>query len=87
MLKLTVPEVPDLYLPLIEHDRVVRVVALSGGYTRDVACQRLAANHRMIASFSRALIDDLRHSMSDAEFNAALAKSIEEIYRASTVKA
>jgi fructose-bisphosphate aldolase class I len=87
MLKLTIPEVPDLYLPLIEHDRVVRVVALSGGYTRDVACQRLAANHRMIASFSRALIDDLRHSMSDAEFNAALAKSIEEIYRASTVKA
>ena len=87
MLKLTIPEVPDLYLPLIEHDRVVRVVALSGGYTRDVACQRLAANHCMIASFSRALIDDLRHSMSDTEFNAALAKSIEEIYRASTVKA
>ena len=87
MLKLTIPEVPDLYRPLIEHDRVVRVVALSGGYTRNVACQRLAANHGMIASFSRALIDDLRHSMSDAEFNAALAKSIEEIYRASTVKA
>ena len=87
MLKLTIPEVPDLYLPLIERDRVVRVVALSGGYTRDVACQRLAANHCMIASFSRALIDDLRHSMSDTEFNAALAKSIEEIYRASTVKA
>ena len=87
MLKLTIPEVPDLYRPLIEHDRVVRVVALSGGYTRNVACQRLAANHGMIASFSRALIDDLRHSMSDAEFNAALAKSIAEIYRASTVKA
>jgi fructose-bisphosphate aldolase, class I len=86
MLKLTIPEVPDLYRPLIEHDRVVRVVALSGGYTRDVACRRLAANHGMIASFSRALIDDLRQSMSDAEFDAALAKSIEEIYRASTVK-
>ncbi len=87
MLKLTIPEVPDLYRPLIEHDRVARVVALSGGYTRAVACQRLAANHGMIASFSRALIDDLKHSMSDAEFNAVLAQSIEEIYRASTVKA
>jgi fructose-bisphosphate aldolase, class I len=87
MLKLTIPEVPDLYRPLIEHDRVARVVALSGGYTREVACQRLAANHGMIASFSRALIDDLRNSMSDADFNAALAKSIQEIYRASTVKA
>jgi fructose-bisphosphate aldolase class I len=87
MLKLTIPEVPDLYRPLIEHDRVARVVALSGGYTRDVACQRLAANHGMIASFSRALIDDLKHSMSDADFNAVLAQSIEEIYRASTVKA
>jgi fructose-bisphosphate aldolase, class I len=87
MLKLTIPEVPDLYRPLIEHKRVARVVALSGGYTRQVACQRLATNHGMIASFSRALIDDLKNSMSDADFNAALAKSIEEIYRASTVKA
>jgi fructose-bisphosphate aldolase class I len=86
MLKLTIPDVPDLYLPLIEHERVARVVALSGGYTRDDACRRLAANHRMIASFSRALVEDLRQSMNDAAFNAALAKSIEEIYRASTVK-
>jgi fructose-bisphosphate aldolase class I len=62
------------------------VVALSGGYTRTEACQRLARNHGMIASFSRALIGDLRHSMSDAEFNATLAKAIDEIYRASTVK-
>ncbi|MGH7115060.1 MAG: hypothetical protein ACREE9_11265, partial [Stellaceae bacterium] len=86
MLKLTLPDVPDLYLPLIKHQRVARVVALSGGYTRDEACRRLAANHGVIASFSRALAEDLKHSMSDAEFNATLAKSIDEIYRASTVK-
>lgn len=86
MLKLTIPDVPDLYLPLINHDRVVRVVALSGGYTRADACKRLAANHRMIASFSRALTENLKHSMSDAEFDAALARAIDEIYQASTVK-
>jgi fructose-bisphosphate aldolase class I len=86
MLKLTIPDVPDFYLPLINHKRVARVVALSGGYTRSDACKRLSANHGMIASFSRALAEDLRHSMSDAEFNATLAKSIDEIYRASTVK-
>jgi fructose-bisphosphate aldolase class I len=86
MFKLTLPDVPDLYLPLTKHRRVARVVALSGGYTRAVACERLAANHGMIASFSRALVEDLRHSMSDAEFEAALAKSINEIYQASTVK-
>ena len=87
MLKLTMPDVPDLYLPLINHPRVARVVALSGGYTRADACRRLAANHGMIASFSRALAEGLTRSMSDAEFNATLAKSIDEIYRASTVKA
>jgi fructose-bisphosphate aldolase, class I len=86
MLKLTIPDVPGLYLPLINHGRVARVVALSGGYTRADACQRLAANHGMIASFSRALAEDLRHSMSDAAFDASLAKSIDEIYQASTVK-
>jgi fructose-bisphosphate aldolase, class I len=87
MLKLTIPDVADLYAPLIAHERVARVVALSGGYKRHDACRRLAANHGMIASFSRALIDDLRQSMSDAEFNAALTEAIDEIYRASTVKA
>jgi fructose-bisphosphate aldolase class I len=87
MLKLTIPDVPDLYAPLVKHPRVTRVVALSGGYTRAEACKRLAANHGMIASFSRALAEDLRHSMSDSEFEAALAKSIDEIYLASTVKA
>jgi fructose-bisphosphate aldolase class I len=86
MFKLTLPDVPDLYLPLVKHERVAQVVALSGGYTRAEACRRLAANHGVIASFSRALVEDLRHSMSDAEFEAALARSIDEIYRASTVK-
>ena len=86
MLKLTIPDVPDLYAALTRHPRIARVVALSGGYTQSDACQRLSRNHGMIASFSRALVGDLRHSMSDAEFGAALAKSIDEIYRASTVK-
>jgi fructose-bisphosphate aldolase, class I len=87
MLKLTIPSVPDFYSSLIKHPRVARLVALSGGYARDDACKRLAANHGMVASFSRALVEDLRKSMSDHEFKAALAKSIDEIYQASTVKA
>ena len=87
MLKLTIPEVPDFYAPLSAHERVARVVALSGGYTRDDACRRLAANHGMIASFSRALTENLRVSMSDAEFDAALGETIDEIYLSSTVKA
>jgi fructose-bisphosphate aldolase class I len=86
MLKLTIPDVPDFYSPLLNHERVARVVALSGGYTRAEACKRLAANHRIIASFSRALTEGLTHSMTDAEFDAALAESIDEIYQASTVK-
>jgi fructose-bisphosphate aldolase, class I len=86
MLKLTIPDVPDHYSPLIEDSRVIRVVALSGGYSRKDACQRLAANHGMIASFSRALAEDLRYPMSDAEFDASLAKAIDEIYQASVAK-
>jgi fructose-bisphosphate aldolase class I len=86
MLKLTIPDVSDFYSALINHERVARVVALSGGYTRADACKRLSANHGMIASFSRALAEDLRHSMSDAAFDATLAKAIDEIYWASTVK-
>jgi fructose-bisphosphate aldolase, class I len=86
MLKLTLPETPDFYAPLVDHEKVARVVALSGGYTRTDACRRLAANHGVIASFSRALINDLRHSMSDAEFNATLRAAIDEIFQASTVK-
>ncbi len=86
MLKLTIPDVPDLYAPLTRHDRVARVVALSGGYPLADACRRLAANHGMIASFSRALTEGLKHSMSDAEFDAALEGAISQIYQASTVK-
>ena len=87
ILKLTIPSTPDLYAPLIRHKRVVRVVALSGGYSRAEACKLLAKNHGMIASFSRALAQDLRRSMSEAEFDEALASAIDEIYQASTVKA
>ena len=87
MLKLTIPTVPGFYAPLIAHPSVLRVVALSGGYSRAEACERLARNPGMIASFSRAFAQDLRQSMTDAEFDAALAASVEEIYRASSVKA
>ena len=86
MFKLTLPDVADLYKPLVDHPRCARVVALSGGYSRDDACKKLAANHGMIASFSRALAQDLRVSMTDAEFESALAQSIDEIHAASTVK-
>ncbi|MGF6762423.1 fructose-bisphosphate aldolase class I [Paraburkholderia sp. GAS33] len=86
MLKLTIPYVPDFYRPLIDHPRVARVVALSGGYTRTDACQRLAKNHGMIASFSRALINELKVSMSDSEFDSTLKEAIEEIYQASVAK-
>jgi fructose-bisphosphate aldolase class I len=86
MLKLTLPEAPDFYAPLIKHAGVARVVALSGGYTRAEACRRLAANHGMIASFSRALTEGLKCSMSDPEFDGALAGSIDEIFQASTAK-
>lgn len=86
MLKVTIPEVPDLYAPVIAHPRMQRVVALSGGYPRPEACRRLAANHGMIASFSRALVDGLSVAMSDAQFDAALGAAIDEIYTASTIK-
>jgi fructose-bisphosphate aldolase class I len=86
MLKLTIPDVPDLYKDVIAHDRVVRVVALSGGYKRPDACQRLARNHGMIASFSRALLEELRVDMTDHQFNAALKAAVDEIYEASVHK-
>jgi fructose-bisphosphate aldolase class I len=86
MLKLSIPAKPDLYRRLVEHPQVVRVVALSGGFPLEEACRRLAQNHGMIASFSRALIQDLQHDMSDAAFDAALGTAIEQIYRASTLK-
>ena len=87
MLKLTIPEVADLYEPLSHHPGVMRIVALSGGYSRTESCRRLAACHGMIASFSRALVEGLTKDMGDAAFDAALGASIEEIYQASTVKA
>ena len=86
MIKLTIPDVADLYRPLIEHPAVVRVVALSGGYSRTDACARLAKNHGMIASFSRALINELKKPMSDSEFDATLATAVNEIYQASVEK-
>lgn len=84
MLKLTLPAEDDFYRPLIAHPAVVRVVALSGGYRRDDANARLARNHGMIASFSRALTEGLTAQMSDAEFDAALDAAIASIYAAST---
>ena len=87
MLKLSLPVEPGLFEPLVDHARVLRVVALSGGYSRPEACRELARNRGMIASFSRALLEDLRADMSDAEFDRALAEAIDEIYEASTDKA
>ena len=83
MLKLTLPTSDGFYLPLIEHPRVLRVAALSGGYSRFEATTRLARNHRMIASFSRALTEGLAVTQDDAEFTSVLNASIEEIFEAS----
>ncbi|WP_250035574.1 fructose bisphosphate aldolase [Paractinoplanes maris] len=83
MLKLSIPSVDDFYRDLIDDPRILRVVALSGGYTRQEADERLARNHRLIASFSRALVQDLRYQQSDDEFNSALRDAVEEIYQAS----
>ncbi|MBB6486067.1 fructose bisphosphate aldolase [Rhizobium lusitanum] len=86
ILKLTIPTVADFYAPLVAHKAVIRVVALSGGYTRADACEKLSHNHGMIASFSRALTEDLRVSMSDAEFDQSLAATIDQIYAGSVTK-
>ena len=86
MLKLSIPEKSGLYTPLVEHPRVLRVVALSGGYARPEACVELAKNPGMIASFSRALLEDLRFQMSDEEFDASLGEAIDAIYDASVNK-
>lgn len=83
MLKLSIPAVADLYAPLVNHPRVLRVVALSGGFARPEACVELAKNKGMIASFSRALLQDLRHQMSDNEFDQSLGQAIDDIYQAS----
>ena len=86
MVKLTIPETVDLYAPLIAHTKCDRVVALSGGYSLEDACKRLAQNKEMIASFSRALVEGLTRPMSDTDFDAKLAANIEKIFRASTQK-
>ena len=83
MLKLSIPTVPNLYKELVDHPRVVRVVALSGGYSRDEANKHLAENQGVIASFSRALVEGLTAQQSDAEFDKALDASIQSIYEAS----
>ncbi|HJT39370.1 MAG TPA: fructose bisphosphate aldolase [Sphingobium sp.] len=87
ILKLSLPTKAGLFDPLVDHPRVLRVVALSGGFARPEACVELAKNRGIIASFSRALLEDLRHQMSDDEFNASLGQAIDEIYTASTKKA
>ncbi|MEJ7935217.1 fructose bisphosphate aldolase [Sphingobium sp. AN558] len=86
MLKLSLPVQPGLFDPLVDHPRVLRVVALSGGFARPEACVELAKNRGIIASFSRALLNDLRFQMSDDEFNASLGGAIDEIHAASTAK-
>lgn len=83
MLKLTLPEQPNLYAPCVKHPRVLRVVALSGGYARDEANARLSLNHGVIASFSRALTEDLSADQADDSFNDTIATTIEAIYAAS----
>jgi fructose-bisphosphate aldolase, class I len=83
MLKLTIPDQDDFYLDCIRHPKVLRVVALSGGYTREEANNRLRRNHGLIASFSRALVEGLSAQQSDAEFNAMLDKFIQSIFDAS----
>jgi fructose-bisphosphate aldolase class I len=83
MLKFTLPEQPDFYADCVRHARVVRVVALSGGYTRQEADERLRKNHGIVASFSRALLEGLTAQQTEAEFNAVLNASIQSIFEAS----
>ena len=86
MLKLSIPAEAGLFQPLIAHPGVLRVVALSGGFSREEACRELAKNPGMIASFSRALLSDLRHQQDDEEFNRTLGQAIDEIYEASVTR-
>ena len=87
MLKLTLPEQDNFYADFVKHPKVVRVVALSGGYSREEANNRLRRNHGVVASFSRALAEGLSAQQSNAEFDAMLDKSIQSIFKASTIKA
>ncbi len=83
MLKLSLPVVPGTFDSLVDHPKVLRVVALSGGYNRPEACAELAKNRGVIASFSRALLEDLRHQMDDGEFNSSLGRAIDDIHAGS----
>jgi len=86
MLKLTLPDQDDFYADCVRHPKVARLVALSGGYSREEANERLRRNHGVVASFSRALVEGLSAQQSDAEYNAVLDESIRSIFEASTVK-
>jgi fructose-bisphosphate aldolase class I len=86
MLKLTLPEEDDCYVDLVQHPKVLKVVALSGGYSREEGNNRLRRNHGIVASFSRALVEGLSAQQSEAEFNALLDAAIESIFEASTTK-
>ena len=86
MLKLSLPTEAGLFRPLVDRPKVLRVVALSGGFSREDACRELAKNPGVIASFSRALLSDLRHRQSDEEFNRTLGTAIDEIYDASVTR-
>ncbi|APE28586.1 fructose bisphosphate aldolase [Aurantiacibacter gangjinensis] len=83
MLKLSIPVEANAYKELVDHPKVLKVVALSGGFSRDEACEHLSRNEGMIASFSRALLEELRAQMDDSEFDAALASAIDDIHCAS----
>ena len=83
MLKLSIPKDAGLYADLVKHAKVLRVVALSGGYSTEDACAELAKNPGMIASFSRGLLQDLRKQQSDAEFDGTLSGAIDQIHAAS----
>ena len=84
MFKFTIPTIPNTYLDLYDYDCVVRIVALSGGYSNEMACALLILNNRMIASFSRALLEGLTYQQSQEEFDNKLQKSIEMIFEASS---
>jgi fructose-bisphosphate aldolase class I len=86
MLKLTLPEQDDVYIDLVRHPKVLKVVALSGGYSREEGNNRLRRNHGIVASFSRALVEGLSVNQSDAEYNSLLDAAIQSIFDASTMK-
>ena len=83
ILKLTLPEIPNTYEKYTKHKNVLKVIALSGGYKRDYACKKLAQNKNIIASFSKALLQDLREKQTEEEFNSIMKKTIDEIYKSS----